>query len=891
MPISVDPQICAVLRRLIAVALISVTAAPPVVGAQPDSPPRFERDIWPIISARCLACHGADEPQSGLDLRTVAAIERGGDNGPALAPNKLAASLLLTKVTGREMPPPGEKQLSVDEIARIESWVLAGAPADSRTSVPPPVSPVGAADRAFWSFRPLKRTPVPVPRDATRVRNPIDAFLLQKLEAKNLDFSRDADETTLVRRVYLDLIGLPPSPDEVDAFLNDDEPKAFERLVERLMSLPQFGERWGRHWLDVAGYVDTVGFDTDATNVILSEGKWRYRDYVIQAINDDKPYDQFLTEQLAGDELFDWRHAERYSREMRDALIATGYLRTARDLTHEDVGVIPQNFFGIMHDTLETVGTGLLGLTLNCVRCHSHKFDPIPQEDYYRLMATLTPAYNFEDWRPVMPFTKDIQDRSLPDVGRAEQAEIERHNAQVDSRISALKSELAKLNTPHEERLLDANLASLPDAIRADTKAALRASLEKRTEIEKYLAEKFASSVGVTPDQIAADLSADEKAAAAKLQEQIAAVERDRQSWGKIQALFDVGRPPTTRLLVRGNETSPGPEVQPGYLRVLCESEDGAVARPNPPYQGTSGRRLALARWLTARGSPAEALVSRVMVNRLWQQTFGRGIVTTPDNFGIQGEPPTHPELLEWLSNEFVASGWRIKPLLKMMVLSTAYRQSSCREPATAEAEAPNPDEIDPGNELLWRMRLRRLESEAVRDSILAVCGTLNLEAGGPPVPIKALPDGMVAVEKEKLSKPADYTRRSVYLVARRAYNLSLLSVFDQPVVATNCVERAKSAVPLQSLFMMNDEFLAEQAEHLAQRVEQGSPVSDTENIKRLFRLVLTRLPSDPEIDICQNLLRTHTEILRSIGPAAEHQALVQLCHTLLNTSEFLYVE
>jgi hypothetical protein len=695
------------------------------------------------------------------------------------------------------------------------------------------------------------------------------------------------------------LLGLPPTPEEVDAFAADGRPGAFERLVDRLLASPHFGERWGRHWLDVAGYVDTVGFDTDATLVITSEGKWRYRDYVIRAFNDDKSFDRFITEQLAGDELVDWRRAPRFTPEIREALIATGYLRTARDLTHEDVGVIQQNFYGIMHDTLEIVGTGLLGLTLNCARCHSHKFDPIPQEDYYRLMALLAPSYNPNAWRPVVPTETRKDDRGVPDVSPAELAEIERHNAEVDRQIDIQRKALAELRRPHEARLAEAKLAAVPEPIRADLKAAIATAADKRTAVQKYLAEKFAAGLKVTPEQVAADLSDAERATVKDHEARIAAAEGQRIKFGKIQALYEVGSPPETHLLVRGSEQSPGPLVQPGFLRVLTRTEAGALAAAKSPAEGTSGRRTALARWLTAPDSPASALVARVMVNRVWQQLFGRGIVPTSDNFGAQGQPPTHPELLEWLSRRFVEGGWRVKPLVREMMISTVYRQASRRDPAATSAAAaaadgsPEPEAVDPANDLLWRARLRRLESEVVRDSMLAVSGQLSRTMGGPPVPINAQPDGMVVVAKDRLAHSADAARRSIYLTTRRAYNLSLLTVFDQPLVATNCVRRDQSAVPLQSLVMLNDGFIADQSEKFARRIERAAAQSD-ERIDLAFRLALARRPNAAERATCRQLLSEQTEIYRRAGSsadAADHQALVQLCHVVFNSSEFLYAE
>jgi hypothetical protein len=774
--------------------------------AEPQKPVSFERDVRPIFTANCTGCHGGDHPKARLDLRSVGSVLRGGQNGPVLSPSDPAGSLLLEKISQGEMPPGKARRLSVDELETVRAWIRGGARALDPETGALSASPVRDLDpdRRFWSFRPLKRPPVPLQCGALRIRTPIDSFLLALLQSKGLTFSNDSDACTLLRRAHLDLLGMPPSLHEIDAFLADGQPDAYERLVDRLLASPHYGERWGRHWLDVAGYVDTVGFDTDATNIIQSEGKWRYRDYVIHALKEDKPYDRFLTEQLAGDELYDWRKAKQFTPSMREALIAKGYLRTARDLTHEDVGVIPQNFYGILHDTIEIVGTGLLGLTINCARCHSHKFDPIPQEDYYRLMAIFTPAYNPQSWLAVIPTETNSKDRGLPDVSPAELIAIQRRNASVDQRVKEL-----------------------------------------------------------------------------------------RNRFGKIQALYDVGTAPSTHLLVRGSEQSPGPVVQPGFLRVLCASDAAAVAASPPPYEGTTGRRLALARWVTARDSPAAALAARVMVNRIWKHLFGQGLVPSADNFGLQGQPPTHPALLEWLSCELVENGWHIKPLIRLLMTSTAYRQASRREDPAAVSR-PDPESLDPGDELLWRMRLRRLESEVVRDAVLTVSSDLNPAAGGPPVAIVARPNGLVEVAYDKLKSPADRYRRSVYLTSRRAYNLSLLTIFDQPLVATNCLKRTVSAVAAQSLFMLNDAFLVEQAEHFARRVERLSPNSPAATIELAFRLALARRPGATEAETCHALLRSAEELWLKQGVSrrnANHQGLVQLCHTLLNTSEFLFAE
>jgi hypothetical protein len=730
-------------------------------------------------------------------------------------------------------------------------------------------------------------------QNAQRVRTPIDAFLLAQLERSGLTFAPDADRLTLARRAALDLLGLPPSPAEADAFLADSRPDAYERLLDRLLASPHFGERWGRHWLDVAGYADTVGFDVDANTLVQSAGKWRYRDYVIAAFNRDKPYDRFITEQLAGDEMDDWRGATRFTPEMRERLIATGFLRTARDQTHEPESNIPLCYYGVLHDTVAIVGNSLLGLTLQCAQCHDHKFDPITQTDYYRLMAVFTPAYNPRDWRPVYAWKPGIRDRGLPDLAPAEVAEVERHNRDIDRQVADLQKRLVGLRRPYETRLREAKLRTLPEAIRADTQAALATPAERRSEIQKYLAGKLGAMLRVEPAEVETALSASDRAAVGKLNGQITALQGRRRSFGTIQALYDVGTPPPTYRLKRGQYATPGEEVSPGLLSILSDPGQAERFDDWPATMRTSGRRTALARRLTQPGSRAAALLARVMVNRLWQHVFGQGLVATPENFGHSGSPPTHPELLEWLSTEFTDRGWRIKPLLKLLMTSTAYRQASVLPTYCLLPPGPNPATVDPANRLLWRQRLRRLEAETVRDSILAVSGRLNLAMGGPPMLLQARPDGRVVLDEQQVGR-ADRDRRSVYLLSRRAYNLSLLTVFDHPLVAVNCPCRDASAVPLQALTMLNDPFLAEHAQYFADRVARSAGVQGGPAVIAAFRLALTRRPTGTEFVVAMQLLEQQADQFRAAGratPEAERLALVQLCHTLLNTSEFLYAE
>jgi hypothetical protein len=759
--------------------------------------------------------------------------------------------------------------------------INAGAPA-GELDRPVVKAPVTAKDRSFWAFQPPRRPPIPPVKDRTRLRTPLDAFILAKLESKGLTFSPDADRLTLLRRVYFDLLGLPPSPAEVDAFLADHRPDAYERLIDRLLASPHYGERWGRHWLDAAGYADTMGTDNDAAIIRVRDGLWRYRDYVVQSLNADKPHDRFLTEQLAGDELVDYCNAPRFTPDIRELLVATGFLRCAVDNTTEGELNRPLERYQVVHDTIETLTSNLLGLTVACARCHSHKFDPIPQSDYYRLMACLTPAYNPQSWI-------QAHNRHLADGSPREKEEILSHNAALDRKVAGLNQQLALVRRPYEQRLFEAKLATLPKVLRDDVRAALATPPGKRSAVQKYLADKLGPELHISAEEVAGSLSATHRATVSGLQAQIAACNSRRRSFGTIQAIFESGPPPPTYLLRRGSHLTPGPEVKPGFLAVLSDTSNPANISANLARGKSSGRRLALARWLT---HPAHPLTARVLVNRVWQHHFGTGIVATPDNFGHSGARPTHPELLDWLAVEFVKGGWRTKALHKLILTSTVYRQASHCPPAGGRIG--NPSYVDPGNTLLWRMRLQRIESEALRDAVLAVSGNLDCTPGGPPIPLEGRSDGLVVVAARGLPAPTAPWRRSLYLLARRNYQLSFLSVFDQPVVATNCTRRTSSAVPLQALTLLNDAFIMEQSEVFAARVAARAGPARDYRIETAFRLAFARKPSARETEVSRTLLTRQAQRYREqkLSPAqAEQKALAHLCHMLMCANEFLYIE
>ncbi|MCY2962091.1 MAG: PSD1 and planctomycete cytochrome C domain-containing protein [Planctomycetota bacterium] len=787
-----------------------------VRDAKRPPPPSFEKDVLPVLAAKCHDCHGADVQEARLDLRTLSEILRGGENGPAVLRGEPHGSLLFDLVTSGQMPPGKDGKLTSQELALLRRWIKTGAPADEKIVALPPRTQVSPEDRQFWAFQPPRKSDVPRVQHADRVRSPIDAFLLSKLESRELKFSPEADRATLIRRAYFDLIGLPPEPAAVQAFLDDPRPDAYEHLVDELLQSPHYGERWGRHWLDAAGYVDNRLFDGDLSSIYPNEGIWRYRDYVVNAFNADKPYDRFLTEQLAGDELVDWRRADSFTPETLALLSATGFMRCVEDHTSEPQYGIDKRY-EVINQVVDMFSTSVLGLTMECCRCHNHKYDPLPQRDYYRLMACFEPAFSVHDW-------KRPQDRFLADVSLTERAAIEVHNAALDKQV-------------------------------ADLQPMVKAAEEAKDQSRQ-----------------------------ADLKKQIGDLQGLKKSYGKVQALWDVGPAPTSRVHRRGNVHAPGVLVQAGFPEILQPPGSLIVATAGDASGESSGRRLALARWLT---QPDHPLTGRVIVNRVWHHHFGRGIVETLGNFGRSGSLPTHPELLDWLSVDFVEHGWSLKRLHRQIMLSSAYRQSSRRPPIDTAVDLPlaRGEQADPENALLWRMNLRRLESEIVRDSILTASGALDRTAGGPPVEITKPADG--------LSEAASH-RRSLYLFARRVYPLKFLEIFDSPIMPVNCTQRMSSATVLQSLAQLNSEFLFEQADRMARRVTNTAGADSAARIELAFQLALARKPKDSELKHSLAFVGEQAKNHETAGAQADkatQMALADLCHMLLSTSEFLYVE
>ena len=856
-----------------------------VIGActadLPAAAPIFEKDIRPILKAHCFDCHGEGEKLSGgLDLRLKRFMLKGGDDGPVIVPGKPDQSLLFKLVHSGEMP-KREKKLTREQIALIKDWIADGA----NTARPEPAelgkgSGITEEERAFWSFQPIRTPPVPNTKTKDRARTPVDAFLVAALNKQQLGFSPDAEKVTLLRRAHLDLIGLPPTPSEVDAFLVDAAPDAYERLIDRLLESPHYGERWGRHWLDIAGYADSDGYsDADPPRPYA----YKYRDYVIRSFNTDKPFDRFITEQLAGDELARVTQANPQAAitnaHARELLIATGFLRMGADGTATPAVDQDAVRNQAVADTIKIVSTSLLGLSVGCAQCHDHRYDPIPQTDYYRLRAVIEPAYDWKNWRT--PPQRLVSLYTDADRKKADEVEAEAKKLAAEKETKQ-KEYIAEALAKHLEKFE-------PD-LREKLRAAYDTPADKRTaEQKKLLADN--PSVNITPgvlyqyNQKAAD---DLKAMDAK----IAEVRGRKPPEDFISVLTEpAGQVPVTYLFHRGDPKQPKDPIAPGGLSVLAVDE----LPPRDPGLETTGRRLAFARWLTSGDNP---LVPRVLVNRVWQHHFGRGLVGTPSDFGIMGERPTHPELLDWLAGDFVEHGWRLKRLHKLIMTSTAYRQSSRREDKGVER--------DPDNRLLWRKPIQRLDAEIIRDAMLATSGALNEGMFGPPVPVRPDVHGQIVVGVDKTQgdnkMPVDVPlkgeefRRGVYIQARRSRPLAMMHAFDAPVMEVNCERRQSSTVATQSLMLMNSQFVLDQAARFARRLQAEAAEDVSGQVVRAWRLAFSRVPTESERTGALEFLTRQTDHLEqqkefAAKIAPDLQALTDLCQVLLSANEFLYID
>jgi len=677
-----------------------------------------------------------------------------------------------------------------------------------------------------WSFLPPLRPAFPAVERLDRVSGTIDAFVESALEAHGLTLSPEADRATLARRVTQDLTGLPPLPEEVDRFVADESPDAYARLVDRLLASPRFGEKWGGAWLDAAGYADSNGyFSADSVRPLA----YKYRDYVLRSLNADKPFDRFIEEQIAGDELVSFDAEGDLLPGAVDALTATHFLRNSQDGTGESDGnevEVLIDKVSVIDGAVQIVGSCLLGLTLQCSRCHDHKFDPLLQSEYYGLQAILAPAYSTSHWRKPAERTAEVGTR----------AERETHHqavAKVEQEIQARRASLDGFLGPLRKLLQKERIAGLPEPERNLLEKALAAPKDKASAEAKALLQKHEKLVEVSDDDLAQRFPE-----AARVRSEVSAaiekLEKERPSdLERLSILWDVDRDPAPfRVLNRGLVTDPGETVEPGVPQALTTLSNAYALDPRVRPGGSTGRRLAFARWLTSNDNP---LVARVTVNRIWQAYFGAGIVATPENFGANGAKPTHPELLDHLALELMRGRAGLKAIHRAIVLSSVYRQSSHPRPEGIAA--------DPPNRWLWKFPAKRLEAEAVRDGMLAVAGELDGAVGGPPVATRVAEDGQIVVDEDR----AGSRRRSLYLEHRRTQPLTMLEVFDAPLIVTSCTRRTPSTTPLQSLTLLNSEFVLRRARAFAARVRSEAGDDAAACVERVYRLALGREPTVEE--------------------------------------------
>ena len=786
------------ISRLIFVGV--VLCVTPCVWGQADD--FFEKHVRPILANNCYPCHGpaSGEGQAGLRLDSLAGMLKGGRSGPVLVPGEPDRSLLIHAVyhdTFVQMPP--KRKLSFSSIRTLTHWVETGAawpnsPIPMRPERPPEASSeqprFSEAQMTHWAFKPVRERQPPA-SDSEWPKSPIDLFLLAALEARGLAPAGPVDKRTLIRRATIDLHGLPPTPEEVDVFLADDSLDAFAKVVDRLLASTRYGQRWGRHWLDVVRYADSNGMDDN----IVHADAWRYRDYVIRAFNDDKPYDQFVREQLAGDLMTGWGDDNR-----AEGLIATGFLMLGPKMVGEDDPVKQKLDFA--DEQLATTSRAFMALTVDCARCHDHKFDPITNEDYYSLLGIFTSTKTVLSYR----VTSKLNATAL-----------------LSESDEQCLTEIEDAFDFHDDFVTNSNSATTPKAVLDEHKKAIDLAKEQYEAIPKAMA------VG---EGEAADLP----------------------------------------VMIRGSHLTPGVTAPRRFPRILQGRTDHAIGRDR------SGR-LELAQWLTR---PDHPLTARVMVNRIWKGHFGEGIVRSTDNFGFLAERPDNLGLLDWLAMRFVENGWSVKAMHRLIMLSSAYRMSSSPNPRHAE--------IDPQNRLLWRMHRRRMEAEAIRDSLLALSGNLDHHMGG-----KTLPHAsFVNLNDGKSRDPAVYAsdRRSVYLPVLRSALYEMFETFDFANPSTTNGRRSTTTIAPQALFMMNSGLMERTSLALAVRVAREN-ADDAQRLEAVYRLVHLRPPDGEEVNRWTGFLKRYEQAAAATeSDSAKRRmwAWQALCRVLLSSNEFVYV-
>ena len=890
------------LRSFIGLCLLA--PVPVVLGQTPAGPSAA------AVLAKCQQCHGETAQMSHLSVASRDSILKGGDHGAAIVPGNAQDSLIYKRITGQILPPMPMAplpRLTNEEIAAIREWIDSGAvmadgpkPVASSKAADSSLLTYGSyqerkitdADRQWWSFKKPVRTAAPNVADARWSKNAIDALIRAKQEEKGLTAAPMADRNTLIRRAYLDLIGLLPSPAEVDAFVKDSSPRAYENLVDKLLDSPRYGERWSRMWLDAARYADSTGYEYDYD---FPEA-WRYRDYVIKAFNQDKPYNQFITEQLAGDEI---------DNPTADSLTATGFVRLGPRVLDRDLEN-PNYRFDYMDDMTRTTFQAFQGLTVNCARCHDHKFDPITRRDYYKSLAIFNSFVEYD----------------YPLVPAEEWSKYEKTANDINAKSKALNKEIGTIEAPYKKKLFQTGLTKYP----IDIQEAFNTPEEKRTPGQKLLVAQV-SRVNVADDDasegpVKLKVSEDDAKARQKLEDQIAALKkqipakpavamgvRDGDFRFTPHEPFQPGTagginyedfgfrgkflpsagdryeaPPmyfaSTGLSAFAEEVK-APVVEPGFLTVLTTAAPRIVAPAKSAFP-TSGRRRALAEFIASEDNP---LTARVMVNRIWYQHFGHGIVSTPNNFGKMGSQPSNPQLLDWLATEFVRQGWSVKQMQRLIMNSETYKMASAYYDAGSLAK-------DPTDEFFWRFPVKRLEAEIIRDAVLSASGDINLEEGGPaffpPVP-KSIVAGAPIKGKWTITKDDPSTwKRSIYASVKRNLKYPMFDVFDQPDASLSCERREVTTVPTQALTLFNNETYLGQSRDLAARLRKEAGSDATAQVKLLYRVAYSREASAKELrqglEFLQNRVGSSGETALALSPLAE------LAHVVLNSNEFVYI-
>ena len=863
-----------------------VTSAGAGLHAQsdPKSPPDFPREVRPILEQRCFKCHGPEKQKGGLRFDTKEGTFKTGDSGEkAIVPEHASQSRLIKLISSKDederMPAKGEP-LSAAQIALLTRWIDSGAAwmdtAASTSAVARSEMVVTDDDRKHWSYLPLKHPALPAVNNPVSVRTPVDRFILARLAETKLSLSPPVDARKLVRRIYFDLIGLPPSLDQAAAFLReyvDNPTAAVESLVNQLLASPHYGERWARHWLDVVRYADSDGQESDADRPTAHH----YRDFVIRSLNEDLPFDTFVRWQLAGDEL-DPNNAQ--------AVAATGFIAAG---TH---AVLPDNLmeeerirtrFNELDDMIATTGSAMLGLTLGCARCHDHKYDPVPRRDYYRMLS----AFNGGD-RAELPLAP------LNEV-RLHREAVATWKRESDAVKKQLDEWLKKTRQPHEPAARHAKINALK--ISEDEKGLLK--YDPDTSDAKELAKKFSKELKVEDNDYRPLFSDEERAEWDRREKALKTVEaRKPKPLPTALGFADFGaKPRETFLLARGDFRAKSEPVELGFLSALTRgktpSEYWTAARAESRRPDSTQQRRAMAEWMTDIDHGAGALAARVIVNRVWQHHFGEGLVRTVNDFGARCDPPTHPELLEWLTGEFVKGGWKLKPLHRLIMTSSAYLQDTAFDAVKAK--------VDPDNRLLWRRRPQRIESEILRDSMLAVSGTLNPQMFGPAVKAPIPPEAIQArnmtdpYPKDLPETPATL-RRSVYLFHKRVVQHPLMQAFDGPDAQASCGRRENTTVAPQALALLNDRFVRARAMDFAQRVEKEAGPELRAQIRFAWRLALGREPSTSEFESGETFVQTQTEHRAAREPEkpvdrSHSLALADFCQAIFALNEFIYVD